>query len=323
VSVGIVLSTESVAPEQRLDYWRTTIRERFGLKYEIEPLGAQPFAMRLTAIRLGPVSIMEVSGSPQRQRRLSPAMVVSALFPMEGTTVLRYEDREVSLVPGMVYFVPPAGAVEFRMEAAFCSAAVGIPGEMLTGAFPDWKRGIGRVLPAYRGAGAMFMDFLSSMLTHGVDLPETELTALSGAITGLAASVLAAAPVEDTNVSRIEEYHINRIRQFISTHLRNPDLDVEFVAQGVGLSQRYVHKLFSANSCHLMQWVWSRRLDACYQEIVLDPQSKRSISEIAYAWGFNDQAHFSHAFRRRFGLSPKEVREIGKAEKTRSAEVPA
>ena len=35
------------------------------------------------------------------------------------------------------------------------------------------------------------------------------------------------------------------------------------------------------------------------------------VSEIAFAWGFNDAAHFSRAFRERFGCSPRELRAGG------------
>jgi AraC family transcriptional activator of tynA and feaB len=33
-----------------------------------------------------------------------------------------------------------------------------------------------------------------------------------------------------------------------------------------------------------------------------------NISEIAYAWGFNDLSHFNRAFRARFGMTPREWR---------------
>ena len=37
-------------------------------------------------------------------------------------------------------------------------------------------------------------------------------------------------------------------------------------------------------------------------------QAGRGVSEIAFAWGFNDASHFSRAFKQRFGMSPKEYR---------------
>ena len=35
----------------------------------------------------------------------------------------------------------------------------------------------------------------------------------------------------------------------------------------------------------------------------------RHISEIAFAWGFNDLSHFGRVFREHFGMSPREFRQ--------------
>jgi AraC-like DNA-binding protein len=32
------------------------------------------------------------------------------------------------------------------------------------------------------------------------------------------------------------------------------------------------------------------------------------VGEIALSWGFNDHSHFSRAFRKRYGVSPKDWR---------------
>jgi AraC-like DNA-binding protein len=34
----------------------------------------------------------------------------------------------------------------------------------------------------------------------------------------------------------------------------------------------------------------------------------RTITEIAFLWGFSDSAHFSHSFRKEFGTSPRAFR---------------
>jgi AraC-like DNA-binding protein len=41
-------------------------------------------------------------------------------------------------------------------------------------------------------------------------------------------------------------------------------------------------------------------------------QSARPIGDIAYRFGFSDAARFSHAFRKRFGVSPSEYRRQGR-----------
>ncbi|MBN9423018.1 MAG: helix-turn-helix domain-containing protein [Candidatus Accumulibacter sp.] len=45
---------------------------------------------------------------------------------------------------------------------------------------------------------------------------------------------------------------------------------------------------------------------------LLDPRrNNHSISEVAFSLGFNDAAHFSRAFRRCFGRTPSEWRQLG------------
>jgi len=35
----------------------------------------------------------------------------------------------------------------------------------------------------------------------------------------------------------------------------------------------------------------------------------RHVSEIAFAWGFNDLSHFGRVFREHFGMSPRDFRQ--------------
>ncbi len=43
--------------------------------------------------------------------------------------------------------------------------------------------------------------------------------------------------------------------------------------------------------------------------LLKDPQNgRRAISEIAYEWGFGDQAQFSRNYRAEFGRTPSETR---------------
>jgi AraC-like DNA-binding protein len=53
-----------------------------------------------------------------------------------------------------------------------------------------------------------------------------------------------------------------------------------------------------------------QRLERC-RELLLDPQRRTAtITELAYACGFNNPTHFGHAFKLRFGLTPRDCRQI-------------
>ena len=64
----------------------------------------------------------------------------------------------------------------------------------------------------------------------------------------------------------------------------------------------------SGESETLMRQIWEDRLRHCREDLVSTELRRRSISEIAYSWGFRDAAHFSRMFRHRFGETPSALR---------------
>jgi AraC family transcriptional regulator, positive regulator of tynA and feaB len=80
------------------------------------------------------------------------------------------------------------------------------------------------------------------------------------------------------------------------------------VATRFGMSLRTLHLRFKQTGLTFGRWLLASRLDACGAEL-RDPQRPaRSISEVAYCWGFNDLSHFNKGFRARFGMTPGQWR---------------
>src|SRR5207245_7988642 len=60
--------------------------------------------------------------------------------------------------------------------------------------------------------------------------------------------------------------------------------------------------------CSVADWIRERRLRQCHSDLS-DPHLRRkSITEIAFFWGFNDSAHFSRSFKEKFGICPRVFR---------------
>lgn len=57
-----------------------------------------------------------------------------------------------------------------------------------------------------------------------------------------------------------------------------------------------------------MRYVWSRRLENCRNDLLSQSRTGQRVSDIALRWGFNDLSHFSRAFKRSFGHSPRDYR---------------
>jgi AraC-like DNA-binding protein len=74
------------------------------------------------------------------------------------------------------------------------------------------------------------------------------------------------------------------------------------------LSPSTLHRAWSGEPCSLTEWIWAQRLDAAKRDLCDPNRAASSVSEIAFSWGFNDAAHFSRAFRARFGRSARALR---------------
>ncbi|MBE0704989.1 MAG: helix-turn-helix domain-containing protein, partial [Afipia sp.] len=101
---------------------------------------------------------------------------------------------------------------------------------------------------------------------------------------------------------------LRRECQNIESKLSDPNLNLVDVARTEGVSPRYLQRLFEKVDESFSHYVLKRRLDRSAGYLV-DPKYERlSISEVSFACGFNDPAHFSRTFRARFGTSPKDYR---------------
>jgi AraC-like DNA-binding protein len=67
--------------------------------------------------------------------------------------------------------------------------------------------------------------------------------------------------------------------------------------------------LMAAEQTSFRSYVQVQRLERCRRDLSDPAHAARHVSDIAFAWGFNDLAHFSRIFKQRFGASPREWRE--------------
>ena len=100
-----------------------------------------------------------------------------------------------------------------------------------------------------------------------------------------------------------------RIVQFIDEHLSDEHLTVARIAEAFGYSSRQIHRMFSDETgMTVAQYLWQRRLAQSLRDLQDSEQAGCTITEIAFRWGFSNAAHFSHAFKQAYGLSPRECR---------------
>lgn len=119
--------------------------------------------------------------------------------------------------------------------------------------------------------------------------------------------VLAACLGQPHSGSRAVELR-GQIHRYIELHLSETTLRPADIAFSMGISIRHLHRLFLVTGNTLGEYIRRRRLRGCRADLANPKMREKTITDIAFFWGFCDSAHFSHSFKKEFGISPRVFR---------------
>ncbi|MBO4997735.1 MAG: AraC family transcriptional regulator [Lachnospira sp.] len=112
-------------------------------------------------------------------------------------------------------------------------------------------------------------------------------------------------PEQNTNAKRLQDYYIREALTYIEQNFQN-DISVEEIAKVCGLNRSYFGKLFKdATGKTPQQFLLSYRMIKATELLKL---TKLSIGDISCAVGYDNQLHFSRAFKKLYDKSPREWR---------------
>jgi AraC-like DNA-binding protein len=101
---------------------------------------------------------------------------------------------------------------------------------------------------------------------------------------------------------------LQAIKADISRHLDRSDLTVDSLAGRHRLHPRYIQRLFEGAGTTFSQFLTDQRLRRAQRMLVEADGVDRNIGAIAFACGFGDLSYFNRCFRRRFGMTPSQMR---------------
>ena len=80
------------------------------------------------------------------------------------------------------------------------------------------------------------------------------------------------------------------------------------VAAAIGISTRYLHRVFESSEKSVSTHIRAKRLQRAREDLSDEHLHQKSISAIAIRNGFANQSSFATSFKKEFSVSPRSVR---------------
>jgi len=309
------VSTDRVEPHRRLAFWTDMVCNTYVQLDCDAASGAATIEGQIDADVLATLQLSRVSATPQIVRR-TPAKIADASedyflvsIQTRGEGMVLQDGRAAHLVRGDFALYDSTRPYELRFDRPFEQYVLRLPGPTLRTALRETERLTASTVSGERGAGHLMIGMIRTLAADIGTLAPESAAAVAESVTQILIAGLSALPAaRQPPVSHLTGYHREQIKACARARLRDPELTVAGIAAQLRLSPSTLHRAWAGEPCSLAEWIWAQRLDAARRELCDPSQGKRSVSEIAFSWGFSDAAHFSRAFRARFGCSARELR---------------
>src|SRR5215469_15309326 len=307
-------STVGLEPRRKIEFWNDTACASF-TPIVSDPVDPRNFTGRLTRTKLGDIRLGEVYSDAQMVRHLR-AHVARTRAPMfflqmqlDGESINRQDGREARLGPGDFTLCDTTRPYEILFKNPNRMFVVGIPETLLRRHIACPESVVAVPMSGNSGLSGLVSHFLRDFwLRCREDLDPSAAPRVTRAILDLLASAYTGVPAAQSDRSSLAMAHRLRIVNFIEAHLGDPDLTPMRVAQACKMTPRYLHHLFSHESETVARYILRRRLEECSRALTLPAQGNRTVTAIAFDYGFNSPTHFGRVFRARYGATPREYR---------------
>lgn len=306
----VTYDTKNYPPERRFAVWREALSsvhdlylvdvspENFEASVEGWVIGDLMIALhRMSALRF--VRTAEKIRDEQSDHYIFTSVLKgSASGDFDGSTAFAHEgDTMIADVARPFVVIASAGTY----------ISVSVPRAVLQAQTRDPRSFHGSLIPGT--LGRLVERHLRFVLDAAPSLQEREAAALSASTVQLLASSLIAQASEKPDKSAVSLFAIRQdVDACIENNFHCADFAPEQIFNDLGLSRATAYRAFK-DSGGIAKHILQRRLTAA-RALLHHPQESRSILEIASAVGIDDAPLFSRSYRRVFGETPRETRDM-------------
>lgn len=301
----------SEAPSPSFDSWLSALRDTCG-SFDSIPLSRSHFHGSVSKRQEGGVEIAGITTNAEKIIHRRPSQsddndYCFLIVQKQGSATFSQRGNRITMRPGEMVLLDSAEASEITPHGLIEHDSLHLPRGEIIQRFGQQPVPFMKIA-ADCASGQVIQLIISRMLTGQLAMESKNDRGISDSLIALLPSIY-----QHQISSRREVEHNTGnlylcIMQFIDQHLHEAVLTPELLAHKFHISVRQLYRLFEQRDESVCRYVQRRRLERCAEDLASPLQASRSITEIAYRWGFTDSAHFSRSFKREFESSPREYR---------------
>ena len=313
-----VFSTNNVHARDRFDFWHGVACKNL-VDHNSLPECRLTFDAHIETGYLGNLELVLFHNSPMQvshtARHIAHARSdhVFVCRQVGGVIFLEQDTRQIALEAGDVALLDPLLPYEGNFSADSETLVLKVPRRELEARVGKTRDMVARSIKPVRAEDRL-MSSLSAMLPSLAGKMNSISEEMVGnhALDLIAVSLAKTMEADRPRVSSAKALVLLNVRSVIEVRLRDPSLGAQAVADAVGVSVRYANAVLADHDTSIMRLIQARRLERCRYALEDPNQAHRTVSEIAYGWGFSDMTHFGRRFKKAYGILPSEYQIIAR-----------
>jgi AraC family transcriptional activator of tynA and feaB len=313
-----LFSTANVHPRDRFDYWHSVACDNL-VGHSSKPNCRQTFNAEIETGALADIGLVLFENSPMDVSRTafhvaqSPGDELFVCRQVAGALALEQDCRQIVLGAGDVALLDPLLPYTARFSSGSKLLVLKVPRRALEARVGNTRAMVLRPIKASEAEHGWTLSCLAMLSSvTGNMAPAVEEIAKDQTLDLFAVSLMNVMGRLIPRVSSARYMALLKVRAAVEARLSDSTLDAPTVAGAAGVSVRYANALLAEEDTSIMRLIQARRLSRCRNALEDPSQNHRTVSEIAYGWGFSDMTHFGRSFKAMYGVLPRDFRKLAK-----------
>jgi AraC-like DNA-binding protein len=168
-----------------------------------------------------------------------------------------------------------------------------------------------RPLPAGDPMGSLVRDTLISFHQRAPQLDDQQFRSSAAVVGELVLLAIGGAADVLAGARSVRSANLARAKRIIRARQDDLELTIADIAKDCGFSVSYLHNLFRDDGRTVWEYVTHERLRRARAMLEFGGGVDLRVTDVALSCGYSNLSQFSTAFRRAFGVSPREVLQRG------------